>query len=1287
DFFDDTLGSSYKQQLEDIDAIGLHVQEAALQLAIVGEIDSGDGLARSWTGIAGEIAAIGVVGLPDGFEFAFSNLKFLVNLADGTTPGNSDDDFLDWKKVSESSDTYDLENTELKQVTRDTRLFVGGDFMVSIDNFIYVSGSVALERKELFAKTVGSTSSTKMSVLAFGAQSVRAFVGVGETDTLVEGELDDVDTLNQNAIGVHLMLDEFALVLMKPVTPVTEPATDPSTKSYFSLKASGGAELVGVDAVQLAGTLNLSVNSASDSAAAEGAVVPVIDYAASAATNPGPYGSSTGLKVATGTGDSDFLIVDFDEDLLEASGSVTLTIDEFVHVSGEFAFKKTTEQVVTDENGDTIEVNALTIGANNVNAFVGVGGPYFVDSNGDGKIDETDERQTDGAMGLVLDDLEFALALFKPTVDAGSPNSAAEKARSYYALKASGGAEIVGIDGITIRADLIGVEVNGASTSEQSAPVPPAIDFVETYGAAGLAVDTGPDPDGEGGIDAPSINLDFVGTSLRAFGDVTLIIDNFVYISGEFEFSKSSVPQSVNLTDGTTKTVNILTVGANEINAFFGTGDPDSNGDGMFDLADDPEANGAIGLQIQDFDFGLALLKPVATADRSSYYALEASAANISLVGVPGVILGANSLAVSINGASVPSSGAATPTGPPPPVVNFASSFGSGSGLEVGTGEGAPTITIDLSTRLLRASASQINIGLDFDLDTNPEILFVTDVSFEQATRPNGSPITKIGLDNMSLTLGEAGPDAFTLGGLSGFIVLVDGGVAASIGVDNIAYNAMLGGANIAISGSASVQIKTIDAAIVNEEFVINGETKTLNLQAGKYLRVEGSLNISVNFNDGAVESEADTFTLGGHFALEQISLVDPDGDGPLPAPKAIKIGATGVTVTVLGAGLTEGQGGFIFLPDGIAGSMRVTVSSGDPGATGVGLNADVILEINTTGRQVNHSIAVGNQLIAINFGAGEENVVRFAILNASIEIPPFFELTGDFTVQSLSDRTLYGARNVELFIGYVPDGGSLRDENGEVKDGAIGLRVTNGTLGMVKLTTEPGQPAKYAVYAFGEASFIGLDDLTISGTITIRLNNTGQVIDQLIEMPQDPLATVTPDMDGIDNNGNDLVDEDGETTAIRVKFDSTAKIEEFSAGFNEQGDIAGDGVVISAAGIFTISGAVSFSRTPTGKVNVDLPQAAVTIKIPDGNELVEAFSISGAARFSFGGEQGFSLEDIRVSGYSIFGQGADIAAPASSLRNPGANLASPSNIAIVDIDDLDALYVAFEDPNREGLD
>ncbi len=166
-----------------------------------------------------------------------------------------------------------------------------------------------------------------------------------------------------------------------------------------------------------------------------------------------------------------------------------------------------------------------------------------------------------------------------------------------------------------------------------------------------------------------------------------------------------------------------------------------------------------------------------------------------------------------------------------------------------------------------------------------------------------------------------------------------------------------------------------------------------------------------------------------------------------------------------------------------------------NPGRSASG---DILLRINTTGKIIDETISVGAQNINIKFNATEKNHVGFSILNASIEFPPFFKLSGDFTVQSGSNETRYGARNVEIFVGFVPGGGDLRDENGDIKDNAIGLLVTEAVVGIVKLGT--GTSTKdddtFAIFAHGTAALIGLTGLSISGTITVRINNTGQVID-----------------------------------------------------------------------------------------------------------------------------------------------------------------------------------------------
>src|SRR5206468_12042658 len=64
------------------------------------------------------------------------------------------------------------------------------------------------------------------------------------------------------------------------------------------------------------------------------------------------------------------------------------------------------------------------------------------------------------------------------------------------------------------------------------------------------------------------------------------------------------------------------------------------------------EAAGAIGIVLDNLTFGLALLKPVATGDTASYYALKAHADSVSLVGVSQVRIAATGLDVAINGSS-----------------------------------------------------------------------------------------------------------------------------------------------------------------------------------------------------------------------------------------------------------------------------------------------------------------------------------------------------------------------------------------------------------------------------------------------------------------------------------------------------------------------------------------------------------------------------------------------------------------------------------------------------------
>ena len=71
------------------------------------------------------------------------------------------------------------------------------------------------------------------------------------------------------------------------------------------------------------------------------------------------------------------------------------------------------------------------------------------------------------------------------------------------------------------------------------------------------------------------------------------------------------------------------------------------------------------------------------------------------------------------------------------------------------------------------------------------------------------------------------------------------------------------------------------------------------------------------------------------------------------------------------------------------------------------------------------------------------------------------------------------------------------------------------------------------------------------------------------------------------------------------------------------------------------------------------MPQASVNIAIPNGSGgLQQAFGISGAARFHFGGPDGFQLEDIRVSGFSIFGVNMAVVPLFRRMKRPAIQVA-----------------------------
>ncbi|MDA1016718.1 MAG: hypothetical protein O3A00_19955, partial [Planctomycetota bacterium] len=587
-------------------AVGFSVNDANFDIAIVRE-DAAAAAPRTWVGLAGSIGSMLPVGLPGGVEIRVNDLDVLYNSK------ASDDSQLNWEALSDQDgDEFGLDKTRLTELDDAIDFSVAGMMLVSIESYIYVSGAIALEKRSLDALTAGSSTPVAMSVLTFGAKDLRAFVGSGNADLDDNGIVDDVDDLDENAIGVGLTIEDLALTLMKPTAAA-------STKSYFALAASGSAELIGVDDVGLVGRLNVSINRGRDTSLATPSDEPAIDFAASAAASA-DYGDASGLKVRTGPGADDSTIIGFDDDTLEVTGYVSLSISEFVHASGKFAFEKSgSPQTVTlvDET-QVDDVSILKIGASDVNVFVGSGGPYFQDNRhpdptdptntdaaldgGDGVIDDFDTPDADGATGVVLTVDEFGLALLRSQTATSS----------FYALTAAGSAELVGVEGVTLTADNLLIQANGGDTG--------AVDLPATFGTDGLAVPTS---------DTTSVSLKYDSAILSASGTITLGINDNVEISGNVAISKGGT-ETATLDDGSTKEVSVVTVGGSDLSAFLGA-------DGK-------------GISVTGAEFGLALVTPVDERDSSRYYGLTASAESAGLVGIDGIDLSVADVAVLVNG-------------------------------------------------------------------------------------------------------------------------------------------------------------------------------------------------------------------------------------------------------------------------------------------------------------------------------------------------------------------------------------------------------------------------------------------------------------------------------------------------------------------------------------------------------------------------------------------------------------------------------------------------------------
>ena len=599
-----------------------------------------------------------------------------------------------------------------------------GHALISLGDFFYLEGGFALEKSGTMAVDVatgfsntdpqGATAlsslvangyvisgqysrinSLPMSGFSLGFSDVNLFVGAGPyfVDSDGDGDVDGDDVRDPDAVGLVVEDLDIGLTILKDPNKVVP--------TLWALSAS-------VDEIALVGVdfLTLSVEGATVQANCGGAwsgtqVVPCVDFVSS-------FGGD-GLEVATG-GDPVFL--DFTSRYIGVEISrATLAVYEFVYLSGSFAFSKggSTELTVNagllgDVTG--VKADSMEIGAENVQAFVGVYGPYRTDTNGDGKVDSEDEVNDD-AIGLVIDDFDFGMAILrtkKPDLTGNPLAYLVPEGTKFTALKAHGEQiAFVGFgDFIEFSFDDVNVGLNMSSRDGL------IVDFTDGGTSAGYEVATGGDP----------VRLDFDTAIIEAsVAKATANVAGIVSLEGGFAFQKRTI-ENVGFNVPGLEIVaqgDALVVAGKDIYAFAGINGPyrtDTNGDGVIN-DDDPANDDAIGLAIDNLNFALAMVSPAAAPGLEipgvKFYSLAATADYAGIVGTdPFLTLNATDLIFKLNGAAL--------GGYPAP--GFYIDYGEmdGGQLEIPIGSDGDVQTLDFTGNTLRIGLDA-NIGI-FDIIT-----------------------------------------------------------------------------------------------------------------------------------------------------------------------------------------------------------------------------------------------------------------------------------------------------------------------------------------------------------------------------------------------------------------------------------------------------------------------------------------------------------------------------------------------------------------------------------------
>ncbi|MEN9556436.1 MAG: hypothetical protein RLZZ232_2722, partial [Planctomycetota bacterium] len=811
-----------------------------------------------------------------------------------------------------------------------------------------------------------------------------------------------------------------------------------TTSRKYALVAGGTVSLEGIDAFEVSGSAAVRINK---------------------------LGAPIDQTITTPGGD---VAITFptDAEVLQVNGTVALSISDFVNASATIAVEKTT-------SGDLSE---LIIQATAVTAFLGAGG-----STTD-TADDMGVRLKDGAM-----DLRIQKSI---STDVSS-----------YVFAARGTVELAGISSISASGTVV--------AQRSTADVSTVLDF----GTADVSDD-----------------VTVAADSTQFGGNLSLAIAGFTTLSGNFGFEKVTL-------GSTTK----IKVAATNVNAFLG-----SNPDNLAATGDEVGAaiSGArLGAVLYRTAAGNSYaIDAAGTAALVGVSGLTLSGTLAARINTTG---GAVNETIAVpGGAPVQVDFGATETGSvfsgtvTADAGGFASLSGAfsiaKSGSQLTVAAAGVTAFVGAGDTGLRLTGG--NLGVVVNTDSKKFALVAGgNLALEgiDGFTVGGSAAVRINKLGTAVdeTISTPGGDVSVSFPTSAEILQVSGTVSltisdyidatVSIAVEKetvgdltnlnvIASNATaflgVGASTPSTSDDMGVQLTngaldlrwTKDSATDTSWYAL-GARGTASLVGISGLTLTGSLQAERNTGPGSVTldfgtpSTSDDLTLesgakrfGGSAQLSISGFVDISGSfgfeettetvGGIERTR-IKVAAAGIQ-TFLGANgtgvqLSNGQIGAIIDKPVSGDAKYAVVASGTAtlvGISGLTLTGTMNARVNRLGTAIDTVISTPAGPVQVKFDDGSD-VTQFGG-SAKLAIGGFVDLSGSFGIEKSGSTLLVGVAGVEAFLGM-----------GAGTDSAIGLKVSNGNLGLVL------KDGSYALTTSGTVGLVGLTGLNISGTFNVRSN------------------------------------------------------------------------------------------------------------------------------------------------------------------------------------------------------